>query len=348
MKYLKEIEILITAFMKDKKYINALTHIHALFEKYNLSYSERNKILQKIDEYNQQIYKEEKKRAKQLTELESIKWDKSIEKKETMIPKIETSIPKKDKPTVSIDVSSYLKQLKTPNADLNSILPDKDTEQYAEIINSILIQLYKEKVEIINLLHEQNIEEKDVMDMFLLEIDFLDNLMEQIIDIRDLDVVEEDMIENISTNQKNQLWILKNSVGKPYFLSSLKGKEEYYGIIKALLESMMNGTFKNLRAVSTNDDKKMKLLEVRELSSGTRVLFSRLNQNTYIIIDAYVKRCTDNTKNQAILHRNSKLYQQVRNKLMDNLNCIETVEKEKQYTKELFSMLDEKKREVDM
>lgn len=347
MKYLEEIEILITAFMKDKKYINALTHIHALFEKYNLSYSERNKILQKIDEYNQQIYKEEKKRAKQLTELESIKWDKSIEKKETMIPTIETSIPKKDKSTIFIDVSSYLKQLKTANADLNSILPDKDTEQYAEIINSILIQLYKEKVEIINLLHEQNIEEKDVMDMFLLEIDFLDNLMEQIIDIRDFDAVEEDMIENISTNQKNQLWILKNSVGKPYLLSSLKGKEEYYGIVKALLESMMDGTFKNFKYVSPNYNYLMKLMEVKD-RNGVRILFSRLNQNMYVIIDAYVKRSTYSIKNQAILHRASKLYQQVRGKLMDDLNCIETVEKEKQYTKELFLMLDEKKREVDM
>lgn len=333
---MKEIELFINKHMESKKYITSLEELYILFEKNNIPYDERNIILQKVDLYNQELYKVEQRKAKELQKLEDTEIRKIMES--PSINKIETvAVKQTKKPIISIDVSSYMTKIREKKESLEQILPTPDSENYIDILNTILIEIYKEKIDIINLLHEQNIEEQEIKEMFSLEIDSLDNLMEEIINKRDCTEEQEESIQN----HENQLWFLKNSVGKPYLLSNLKGMEEYYESFQELLTSIIAGNFKNVR-VFQNNNKLLKLMEVK--GHKTRILFSRLDEDKFVIIDAFVKKCDTDLRHRMTIERASNLYQCQRDYFLNSLQDETVIEQEKQYTKELFEMLHQNKR----
>lgn len=336
---MEEIEKIINEHIDSGKYITSLEEIYVLFEKYNLLMSERNVLLKKIDEFNQKLYKLEQVKERKFQQIKSgnIKLSNNLKEHSPLIKQVQYE---SDKQVINIDVSSYLKKINAGNETLEEILPNKSTEDYTHILNSILIELYKQKVDITNILFSQESED-DMKELFLLEVDRINKLIDKIIEERDF--IEVETIGLDDNSKLNQLIFLKSTTGKPYILSNLKGMEEYYDSFKELLDSIINGTFKKIK-IFQNNDKYMKLMEVRGYK--TRIIFSRIADNTYVIIDAFVKKCDTDLRHRTILEKDSNLFQCQKNSIINMLEDKKALQQENQFTEELIKILDGNKRKV--
>ena len=135
---MEEIEKIINEHIDSGKYITSLEEIYVLFEKYNLLMSERNFLLKKINEFNQKLYKLEQVKERKFQQIKSgnIKLSNNLKEHSPLIKQVQYE---SDKQVINIDVSSYLKKINAGNETLEEILPNKSTEDYTHILNSILI-----------------------------------------------------------------------------------------------------------------------------------------------------------------------------------------------------------------
>ena len=99
-----------------------------------------------------------------------------------------------------------------------------------------------------------------------------------------------DELEDIKKEKiNNNLVFLKTESDNTYCLRDLNGiKREYYKSFKDLLMSIKNGTFKNVKRLTTTNSKLNSISEVRGFK--TRVIFDRIDSKTYIILMCAVKK----------------------------------------------------------
>lgn len=115
---------------------------------------------------------------------------------------------------------------------------------------------------------------------------------------------------------------------------------EYYERFSGLFQSIKDGTFKKVRRFR-NSALTTGLCEVKDFK--TRVIFKRLNSNSYAIISAFIKK-TDNDKGyRNMLESRYGDYLNIEEQLRSNLDSEEFMSLQKGYEEELFRKISSTK-----
>ena len=81
---------------------------------------------------------------------------------------------------------------------------------------------------------------------------------------------------------------------EPYLYTDIEDYSETYESIEILLNSLKKGEFKNIKTFNHNDKTKG-LLELRDLTHRTRLLFDIVGRKKYCVIGAIVNKTDTNT-----------------------------------------------------
>lgn len=112
---------------------------------------------------------------------------------------------------------------------------------------------------------------------------------------------------------------------------------EYYDGFKGLLDSIKNGTFKNVKRFNSYYEFNG-ICEVKD--SLIRILFARLNKDTYAIISAFTKKCQSDKAYWTMLVNRTTDYRVCSEKLKENLLNEEFIKEQSNIEKNLYTILE--------
>ena len=224
------------------------------------------------------------------------------------------------------------------NEDLNQVirenLPSKNNPNYFKIISRIMAEILTE-----------------IMDYEEIKSDSIgeEEIIEETQKLIDLDKRKINYIRNIKENsqseeevRENNLYFLKTTSGNIYCLNDLdKIKNEYYESFDELFKSIKDGTFKGAKRLNSNNNKTSSLSEVRGFK--TRVLFDKLDENTYIIIMCAVKKCDYDNGYKKSLETRGLTYRAMKPKILSQKDNQEYKNENKNIEKTLFLKLEDRR-----
>lgn len=161
-------------------------------------------------------------------------------------------------------------------------LPTFDNKNYSSIVKRIIAEFNIE----INAYEEMK-EEKELASAATKQINEINNIIDII--KSHIDTLDEKAIEKEEEKHNKVIFFNRLSSNKPYVVDDITNLPiEYYDDFKELLESIEYKTFKNVKQFSTNDPILKGISEVRYFK--TRLVFERINSDTYALIKAFVKK----------------------------------------------------------
>lgn len=177
-----------------------------------------------------------------------------------------------------VKVDSNLKQ------NLEMALPSKKHGNYEKINLRLRAELLREIKIIYELIEEEDIDKDDLID-----------LKEEVNNIK----IKSEMIKSITEEQEkldieeksisNQLIFTETSSGNIRILDEIDHiDQDYYDRIIALLNSIKDGSFKNVKRFRSINNKTAGVSEVKLFK--VRVLFEKIEANKYAIISVFVKK----------------------------------------------------------
>lgn len=294
-----------------------------------LTEENKRKLLIEIRDKNQQHFLEAIKRNKELKNCQTTQLDE-VEEKQT---ENTINIPKESKKMK--DISFYLNQIKECKTieEIIQVLPKNNNYDFELLINTILTYYIGECVEIEKILASEDLLEED-------RKEFFEELHETRDIINAIVVYRNQGKENTSEIEKNKLVYLSSSSGNIYALNDLKAIDvEYYDSFLELIQSIIDGTFKNVKAF-LNNDKMGQIYEVKNFK--TRVVFDRLDKNTYVILNIFMKKTDKDSKyRDQIVNRASRYYfkKEDLKKICKNESFLE---ENQEITNELLNILQKK------
>ncbi len=261
-----------------------------------------------MDAINLQLdkYKKLMEKKKKLEEyFNSFDYDKEAENVVELIK--EENSPK----SMEIDVTEYIKQIKSSYnfEDIKFLLEKENDKTKTNIINRLLIVLNAEILELKNLLLNEE-DEEIKSDLIKLE-----TIYDELIDYRDYEDVEE--VEN---NTDMRVVFLMSSEDKSFFEKDLESvPEEYYNDFIILLESIKEGSFKQIKKFVNVRSDLYPFTEVKK--NQTRIFFNKLDSNTILVSGAMVKKVSSSKHYFEYLSNRSKvLYNLDYNAMKDAIN----------------------------
>lgn len=296
------LEYIVEHFRNNSQFINDIDGLDNYLSGLEISMDEKNKLLREVFEYNNKIcsiLKEENKRLERI--IAARQHDKVIKP----TPVVRENLVVKAAPTpMEVDVNVYMERLKqcVTLEDIEQILPEKGTDNYYHIVYTILLKLYEDVIDFKRLLHqERQSSDTEAIEYFNNEIE---QMMFKIEFIKSLMKKETKKVE-LKTSQ-NELIFLKTNYGNICALSDMKDIAlEYYDQFYELLESICDGSFKNFKTFTSNDNLKG-LCEVR--GDQARIIYDRISNNVYIIIYMFIKKTDKNAAYHASLQNRNELY----------------------------------------
>ena len=171
--------------------------------------------------------------------------------------------------------------------ELINILPNKNNYRF----NDIIMRLYAESLKAMN---EYRMFAKDE-----------DNSKEDLAEIsKALD--KDDINEK---DNKNKLFLIPNSTGSVKILDDLRSEDaSFYPSFLELINSIEDGTFKNVKRFKNNND----LVGVCEVKGyQVRVVFARIDKDTYGLITALVKKQDNDSNYRNFLKKRISEYRKV-------------------------------------
>lgn len=233
------------------------------------------------------------------------------------------------------DVSFYLDQIKecTSLTELQTVLPRKNHPDFNTIMNTILASLLKEIIEIEEFVSTEKLTKSERQE-FLNEIHAKQAWINEMILYRD------QKMEQKEESIQNHLIYLASSSNNIYAFQDLKDiEQEYFGSFLELLNSILDGTFKNVKKFS-NNNKINTLYEVKNFK--TRIVFNKINANTFVIVSMFMKKADNDLRyREQIVHR-STLYQSVKEELKRKSQETEFLEANKEITETIQNILMKK------
>lgn len=217
------------------------------------------------------------------------------------------------------------------NGDIDYALPSKNDINFDNIISRICCEYLKQIKEIEELLFEEEstLTAADLNE-FKEEIKILN---------RKIEIIKEEQEEKNEDNIiKNNLIFVPTSSGNTKVIEDLSSvSEEYYDGFKGLFQSIIDGTFKNVKRF-VNNDKYSGLCEVRDFK--IRVLFSRIGKNDYAVISAFVKKTDVDKAYTTKVELSYKNFLNYKDYLTSQLNDPEFEDNNQKAHEELFNLLD--------
>lgn len=235
------------------------------------------------------------------------------------------------------EVEYYLSQLReltleNIEEEITSALPSRKHYQYARILNRLKLESIRNVKEIKELLQEEGVSLEDLPDfqaeynLELKKIALINKALEP-------KQAEEEQVET----KENNLIFVPTPGGDIRILDEIDDiPPEYYDRFNGLFQSIKDGTFKNVRRFSSHNDL-VGLCEVKDFK--VRVIFVRLNHDSYAVISAFIKKSDNDKAYRASTIKKYYDYQNVENALISNLDNEEFMEMQKTYEQELFRKL---------
>lgn len=235
------------------------------------------------------------------------------------------------------EVEYYLSQLReltleNIEEEIASALPSRKHYQYARILNRLKLESIRNIKEIKDLLQEEGVSLEDLPDfqaeynLELKKIALINKALEP-------KQAEEEQVET----KENNLIFVPTPGGDIRILDEIDDiPSEYYDRFSGLFQSIKDGTFKNVRRFSSHNDL-VGLCEVKDFK--VRVIFVRLNHDSYAVISAFIKKSDNDKAYRASTIKKYYDYQNVEDVLISNLDNEEFMSMQKTYEQELFRKL---------
>lgn len=213
-------------------------------------------------------------------------------------------------------------------------LPLTENKNYCNIVRRIILELVREKKEYI-----KNFEGEDpsVLEEVKQELDQLDFYINVVRNHRKIEKEEFNTKQSVSNN----IVFLTTMSGNIYAEQDLASIDsEFYPGFKELIQSIENGTFKNVKRFSASHNSFKSISEVKDFK--IRVVFDRIGKNTYIILDIFVK------KNQAAMGYQDQVshrldyYKRNEEYFKALFSTPESIESHKEVLANIYKGLDEK------
>lgn len=244
------------------------------------------------------------------------------------------------KPTIDEDfeheIEYYFQALKElPEEDLETeietVLPSKRNYQYQRI-------MYRLKAEII-----RNIKEiRDFLQEECLSLEEAELENEMALELKRLRLIDQELLRKEHQTEE-EIQVQNNLVFAPTLGGNIRILDEmehidpeYYERFAGLFQSIIDGTFKNVQRFSRNSDL-AGLCEVKDFK--TRVVFKRLDKNTYAVISAFIKKSDNDKGYRNMLSSRYSDYLQIESSLKQNLANEEFASMQQLYTEELFNII---------
>lgn len=221
--------------------------------------------------------------------------------------------------------------------ELFDMLPSKKLYRYKDILYRLIAESYKE-IKILNeFASDSTIKSADLEDIKSLILN----------EKRKIDLVKEFLNkkeEKVELNdEKNSLILVPTTGGNIRILSELESMPiEYMPLFKELVDSIVDGTFKNVKGFNNNNT----LNGVSEVKGpGVRIVFKRLSKNKYALITAFIKRSNNDMGYQDSLRSKVADFRLIHDDLKANLDNQEFIDENNKYVLELYRLLgqDDKK-----
>mgnify|MGYP006916033496 CR=1 FL=1 len=291
-----------------------------------------------------QIEKKCREAGKKRTELDRLKKQiiaEPVEEKVVLTEELDNTIKTNIQEEYSFDdeISFYLDNYKKLDDqftydDVISILPTKDSYDYEDIVNRLIAESYKEIKEINELLlDDQTIGKEELLEF--------KGLIEK--EHKKIDYIRKSMIEEKETTvkeHKNKIVLVPTIGGNIRVIDELEHIPlDYYDSFLELINSIINGTFKNVKTFTSNSQ----LAGISEVKGfKTRVVFSRLDKNTYALITAFIKKSDIDKLYKDTLTRKVSHFKENESVLKKKINDPKFMVENDQYVEELFNLLNSK------
>ena len=302
-----------------------------------------NKLLKEIENN----CKESRKKQNELNRLKRQFNNEIIEEKNIDIQKdeknnnIESSVEEELSDEITFYLDNYQKlDDQFTYEDIISIIPSKDNYYYEDIINRLIAESYKEIKEI----NELVIGDSSLTKKEYLECSALIEKEKTKIDYLRKSKLEED--EVITKDHKNRIVLVPTIGGNIRVIDELEHiAGDYYDSFLELINSIINGKFKNVKTFNNNNQ----LIGISEVKAfKTRVVFSRLDKNTYALITAFIKKSDTDKLYKESLTRKVSHYKENESKLKEKIKDEEFMKLNELYVNELFNLLSPKDKEIEL
>lgn len=201
------------------------------------------------------------------------------------------------------------------NLDLEEFGEYIDIFEYDETVLNYLILGLEREINLYNKLADEAYLSND--------LDFISDIRDSVLELKEkIDFLNyKRSIENDKSN-KNQVYriiFFETSSNKSYFLEDIYGYNEYYNSFKKNFSSIECGKPYKSKALTNNGTLKG-VVETKDISGKTRVFFEKIDENTYIIINAIIKKNTNSLAYKNQLKIRHKLYLQLRPYILEHMN----------------------------
>lgn len=214
---------------------------------------------------------------------------------------------------------------------LLEILPSESSYRYKEL----LMRLHAESIKDI----------KEFEELFIIEDDIrtLNDLKEEILrEKQKIKCIKECLNNNEEKEEKlehkNKLILAPSSSGKIVIIDDLKHiPSEYYVAFYELIESIKDNTFKGVKRLSNDSIYGTSVSEVR--GDGIRVLFQRLNKDTYSLITAFLKKTDSNRGYKEFVRNRISSYSQISDFIKESLDDEDFIKENELNLEEMYRIL---------
>lgn len=221
------------------------------------------------------------------------------------------------------------------------VLPSKKHKDYKNIILRLYLESKKEIHELLMMKDSTTDEE---------EKEEIDRLIEH--EKRKCELLKERLykkeVETDLEEEKdlNEIILVPTISGNIRVLEEIEHiKDEYYEGFKELIDSIVDGTFKNVK-VFTNDRYLVGISEVKLFK--IRVVFTRLSSNKYALITAFTKK-SDNDKLYGESLRSKVFdYRKMEKRIKELIEDEEFLKLNGQYVEELYNVLNKKEKDKQL
>ena len=290
--------------------------------------------------HNNKVSSTMKQEIKEIEKLDEINKNMTFEREKQHFEENDEYEEEQDEDS---DYLYYYEPIKDVSEDINITelekiikenLPSKNNPNYSKIISRMMAEILKEIMEYEEI-KSDSIGEKEIIEETQKLIDLNKRKINFIRNSKEKETSKEEVKEN-------NLYFLKTTSGNIYCLNDLdKIKNEYYESFEELFKSIKDGSFKGGKRLNSSNNKTSSLSEVRGFK--TRVLFDKLDENTYIIIMCAVKKCDFDNGYKKSLETRSLTYRAMRPKLLSQKSSEKSRSENKEIEKKLFLKLKDRR-----
>lgn len=219
--------------------------------------------------------------------------------------------------------------------DLIELLPSEDNYDFKDIVLRLQAESLKYIKEISEIIIQDNDLSKNELNEYKNEI----TKEKRKIDILSRILVKTDTIPT-EPKEKNDIILVPTKFGNIRIIEELKQiSSEYYPRFLELINSIIDGSFKNVRAF-TNNSGLNGIYEVK--GNQVRLIFTRVGKNAYSLIDLFIKKDMYATHHYDSLKVKVAEYRHLHNKLKEKTKDEDFMKENNKYVQELFDLIDPK------